>query len=112
METSTLLLIAVALGYVNAIFTLLGVGLGGYLVHRTKREPYETLFTKMESPGSGIAATDYEPTQSNPFIGEEEGKCVLGSEVSQYNQQFLRQYKEDHPTFVTDCEHSGEEDHE
>ena len=112
MGTSSLALGTILLCHVNVLFTLAGVALGGYLVYRTKREPHETMFTKMGSPGSGIAASDYEPTRSHPFIGEEEETSVLGSEISQYNQHFLKQFKEDHPTFVTDDENSGKEDHE
>jgi len=53
--SATTIMLVVLLGYLSAIFALVGVALGGFLVYRTKREPHEGLFKAVGTPGSAVA---------------------------------------------------------
>ena len=101
MEPQTVILI-VLVGYVNALFVLGGVALGGMLVYRTKREPHEGLFTTPAKPSSAVAADEEEaPAGIDPFSGQDDPEEMsFGMDVMGQNKRAVEILNTEHPTFV------------
>lgn len=78
------------LGYLSALFTLIGVSLGGFLVYRTKRESHESI---MGGPAKGDIGTARGSYFQDDLEDDEE--VPLGEDASKVNKQterFLKQF--------------------
>lgn len=111
MDPTTVILI-VLISYVNAIFVLIGVVLGGFLVYRTKREPHEGLLKSPGEPGSSVVAEEGEAAKGEiPEQGvDDDEELGLGMDVMQQNQKFMEQFQKEHPRFVRKDQASSEEE--
>ena len=81
------------LGYLSALFTLIGVALGGYLVYRTKREGHESILGGPSKGDVGTARGSYFQDDIEDIDDDDLGMGVdVMQAVKRQNSRFMDQY--------------------
>jgi len=94
---TVILLIAIMTAFILAAAFVLGaVALGGWLVYRTKRDPWEPMVAPRDKPTTDQAIPDTLSMANEQPINEDQLKAMLlGQPHNDYDPQLQRQFDEE-----------------